>query len=79
MAVQYGSGNYAVCSGVALGSATNRFMNIVGASYIPNNVDAAHGFIMAAVPGMGLYGTRLRSVIFSGARWRSFLNSSGAT
>lgn len=58
MAVQYGSGNYAICSGVALGAAINRFMNTVGCSYIPNNVDAAHGYMATKICTFGLYGSQ---------------------
>lgn len=58
MAVQYGSGNYAICSGVGLGGAVNRFMNATGSSYIPNNVDAAHGHIATAICTFGLYGAQ---------------------
>lgn len=58
MAVQYGSGNYAICSGVGLGGAINRFMNAVGCSYIPNNVDAAHGYMATKICTFGLYGSQ---------------------
>lgn len=58
MAVQYGSGNYATCSGVGLGGAVMRFMNAVGCSYIPNNVDAAHGYTCTKICTFGLYGAQ---------------------
>lgn len=58
MAVQYGSGDYAVCSGVGLGGATQRFMAGVGASYIPNNVDAAHGYTATKICTFGAYGAQ---------------------
>lgn len=58
MAVQYGSGNYAVCSGVGLGGAVMRFMNAVGCSYIPINVDAAHGYMATKICTFGLYGSQ---------------------
>ena len=58
MAVQYGSGNYAICSGVGLGGAVTRFMNATGCAYIPNNVDAAHGHTASAICTFGLYGAQ---------------------
>lgn len=58
MAIQYGSGNYAICSGVGLGGAVSRFMNAVGCSYIPNNVDAAHGYMATKICTFGLYGAQ---------------------
>ncbi len=58
MAVQYGSGNYAICSGVGLGGAVNRFMDATGSSYIPNNVDAAHGHLATQICTFGLYGAQ---------------------
>lgn len=58
MAVQYGSGNYAICSGVGLGAAVGRFMNATGCAYIPNNVDAAHGHTATAICTFGLYGAQ---------------------
>jgi len=58
MAVQYGSGNYAICSGVGLGGAVNRFMNAMGCAYIPNNVDAAHGYMATKICTFGLYGAQ---------------------
>ncbi len=58
MAIQYGSGNYAICSGVGLGAAVNRFMNATGTAYIPNNVDAAHGYMATKICTFGLYGAQ---------------------
>lgn len=58
VAVQYGSGNYGICSGVGLGAAINRLMNGIGLSYIPNNVDAAHGYLATKVCTFGLYGSQ---------------------
>lgn len=58
MAVNSASGNYAILSGVGMGAMIDRFKNVTGVSVIANNVDAAHGFIIGRVPGMGLYGTQ---------------------
>lgn len=58
MAIMSASGNYAILSGVGMGAMIDRFKNVVGASTIMNNVDAAHGFIMGRVTGMGFYGTQ---------------------
>ncbi len=57
MSVFYASGNYAICSGVGLGGATDRFINVTGASYIHQSVDAAHGRAFGVITGMGPYGT----------------------
>jgi len=56
MAMFTGSGNFAVCNGVGFGSASARFRNIVGASAVPTNVDAAVGRMAGIVTGMNLYG-----------------------
>lgn len=57
MSVFYASGNYAICSGVGLGGATDRFINVTGASYISQSVDAAHGRAFGIITGNGPYGT----------------------
>ncbi len=54
MAVLYGSGNYAVCSGVGAASATNRFINVTGASYINMDTDLAGVPTGHVAPGMAL-------------------------
>ena len=43
MAIMFGSGNYAVCSGQGSPNITTRFRNVAGASLIEANVDAAPG------------------------------------
>lgn len=57
MAVFSGSGNYAICSGVGAMGMVTRFVNVVGASTIPLNVDAAHGMAFGHIMGAGPYGT----------------------
>lgn len=57
MSVMYASGNYAICSGVGLGGATDRFINVTGVTYIQQAVDAAHGRAFGIITGMGPYGT----------------------
>lgn len=54
MAVLYGSGNYAVCSGVGAASATNRFINALGCAYINMDTDLAGVPTGHVAPGMGL-------------------------
>lgn len=54
MAVLYGSGNYAVCSGVGASSATNRFINATGASYINMDTDLAGIPTGHVAPGLGM-------------------------
>lgn len=52
-AVAWGSGSYATCSGQGGGSATNRFLNVTGSSYIANTVDAAIGRVGGIASGWG--------------------------
>lgn len=68
MAMMTGSGNYAVCSGVAFGSAVTRFNNIMGVSTIPINVDAAHGRMIGIISGMSYYGTNNEPADFKNAK-----------
>ncbi|NTU88288.1 MAG: molybdopterin-dependent oxidoreductase [Actinobacteria bacterium] len=68
MAVFSGSGNYAVCSGVAFGSAVSRFNNIMGTSVIPLNVDAAAGRAMGIITGFGPYGNNNEPVDFKNSK-----------
>ncbi len=56
MAIFSGSGNYAICSGVGFFGMINRFRNVVGASSIPINVDAAHGGAFSHITGSASYG-----------------------
>lgn len=56
MAIFSGSGNYAICSGVGFSGMVNRFQNVVGASNIPINVDAAHGGAFSHITGPASYG-----------------------
>lgn len=68
MAVMYGSGNYAICSGVGLAGATDRFINVVGSSYIPLNVDAGHGRAFGIITGNTLYGTNNEPADFKNSK-----------
>lgn len=68
MGVYYASGNYAICSGVGLGGAVDRFINTTGASTISNSVDAAHGRAFGIITGMGPYGTNNEPADFKNSK-----------
>lgn len=55
MAVMHGSGNYGVCSGQGIPSATSAFMNIMNCSNIPTNVDAEAGYAVSTYAGYDSY------------------------
>lgn len=52
-AIYWGSGSYATCSGVGIGSPINRLLNVVGCSQINLTVDAAHGHSAGNAVGVG--------------------------
>jgi len=68
MAMYTGSGNYALCSGVAFGSAVSRFTSIMGSSTIPLNVDAAVGRAMGIIAGFGPYGQNNEPADFANSK-----------
>lgn len=68
MGVMYASGNYAVCSGVGLGGCMDRFINVTGATYIHQAVDAAHGHAFGLIAGMTCYGTSNEPADFKNAK-----------
>lgn len=55
MAVMYGSGNYGVCSGQGVPSATSAFSSIMNCSNIPTNVDAEAGYAVSTYAGYDSY------------------------
>ncbi|UWG96699.1 molybdopterin-dependent oxidoreductase [Dehalobacter sp. DCM] len=65
--IAWGSGSYGSVSGQGMGCATNRLLNVTGASNISMTVDAAHGFTAGNAVGWGPNFTLNESTDFKNA------------